>query len=92
MSGFSNSNRNTNYLDNPNNRLVREYIDAVKSNQNCKVFVLENVPQILSAGDGQFKDEILDELKEFEIQYGVLNAETSDLPNRVKGQYLLDLK
>ncbi|MEX3617789.1 DNA cytosine methyltransferase [Paenibacillus glucanolyticus] len=72
--GFSNSNRNTNYLDNPNNRLVREYIDAVKSNQNCKVFVLENVPQLLSAGDGQFKDEILGELKEFEIQYGVLNA------------------
>lgn len=35
-----------NYLDNPNNHLIRSYIDAVKSNKDCKVFVLENVPQL----------------------------------------------
>jgi DNA (cytosine-5)-methyltransferase 1 len=39
--GFSNANRYTNYLDNPNNRLVRSYIGAVKANKNRKVFVLE---------------------------------------------------
>jgi DNA (cytosine-5)-methyltransferase 1 len=72
--GFSNSNRYTNFLDNPNNKLLRAYIDAVKANKNCQVFVLENVPQILTAGNGQFKKEILQELSDFEINCAVLNS------------------
>lgn len=72
--GFSSANRQTNYLDNPNNHLIRSYIDAVKSNKDCKVFVLENVPQLLTAGDGAFKNEILTELSDFEITAGVLKA------------------
>lgn len=70
--GFSNANRVTNYLDNPNNLLVREYIDSVKANKDCKIFVIENVPRILTAGDGQFLNEIIDELSDFEISYGVV--------------------
>lgn len=72
--GFSNSNRKTNYLDNPNNKYIKNFIDIVKSNHGCQVFVLENVPQILTAGDGAFKNEILEELSEFDISYGVLNS------------------
>lgn len=72
--GFTNENRKTNFLDNPNNLLVKEYITAVRSNSNCKVFVLENVPGILSAGDGQFKDEIYEALSDFEITSGVLTS------------------
>ncbi|MGG0656441.1 DNA cytosine methyltransferase [Rummeliibacillus pycnus] len=72
--GFSSANRQTNYLDNPNNRFIRSYIDAVKANKDCQVFVLENVPQLLTAGDGAFKNEILSELKDFEITSGVLRA------------------
>lgn len=72
--GFSNGNRKTNYLDNPNNLLVKEYITAVQSNPNCKVFVLENVPGILTAGDGQFKDEIYEALSDFEISSGILTS------------------
>lgn len=72
--GFSNANRNTNFLDNPNNLLVKHYIESIKANENCKVFVLENVPHILTAGDGQFKDEIYDALSDFEISSGVLSA------------------
>jgi DNA (cytosine-5)-methyltransferase 1 len=72
--GFSQANRHTHFLDNPNNLLVKEYIDAIKANPNCKVFVLENVPKILTAGDGRFKEEIYDELSEFEITSGVLTA------------------
>lgn len=64
----------TGFLDNPNNFLVREFIKAVKRNDNCKVFVMENVPQILTAGDGAFKNEILSELSDFDISYGVLNS------------------
>lgn len=72
--GFSSANRKTGFLENPNNFLVREFIKAVKRNDNCKVFVMENVPQILTAGDGAFKNEILSELADFDITYGVLNS------------------
>lgn len=72
--GFSSSNRKTSFLENPNNLLVKKYIEAVKANKHCKVFVLENVPEILTAGNGQFKDEIVKELSEFTISYGVINA------------------
>jgi DNA (cytosine-5)-methyltransferase 1 len=70
--GFSNGNRRTNYLDNPKNLLVKEFIDTVKANDECKVFVLENVPQLLTTGDGAFIREIENELKDFEISKGVL--------------------
>lgn len=70
--GFSNSNRYTHFLDNPKNLLVREYINSVKANKECKVFVLENVPQLLTAGDGQFLNEIKEELSDFEITSSVL--------------------
>lgn len=72
--GFSSANRKTNFLNNPNNLLVRKYIDAILANQGCEVFVLENVPQILSAGNGQFVDEICTALADFDISYGVLSS------------------
>lgn len=72
--GFSSANRHTNYLDNPNNELIKYYIKAIKSNPHCKVFVLENVEEILTAGNGQFKNEILQELSDFEITTGVINS------------------
>ena len=72
--GFSGANRHTHFLDNPNNALVKEFIKTIKRSSKCKVFVLENVPQILTAGNGMFKDEIINELKDFEISYGVLNS------------------
>lgn len=72
--GFSAANRSTNFLENPNNLLVKHYIESIKANPNCKVFVLENVPQILTAGGGAFKEEIESALSDFEITSGVLNA------------------
>lgn len=72
--GFSNANRINNYLDNPKNALVKQYIEAIKANKECKVFVLENVPQILTAGKGKFKKEILDSLSDFKITYGVVSS------------------
>ncbi|WP_235332378.1 DNA cytosine methyltransferase [Paenibacillus terrae] len=72
--GLSNSNRNTNFLDNPNNLLLKHYIDSIKNNENCKVFVLENVPRILTAGEGQFKEEIYSALSDFEITSGILSS------------------
>lgn len=72
--GFSNSNRHEKFLDNPNNLLVKHYIDSIKANENCQVFVLENVPQILTAGDGAFRDEVYEALSDFDITSGVLSS------------------
>lgn len=72
--GFSAANRKTNFLDNPNNMLVQHYIDSIKANKNCQVFVLENVPRILTAGEGKFRDEIYEALSEFEITSGTLSS------------------
>lgn len=72
--GFSQANRQSNFLDNPNNLLVKEYIESIKANPNCQVFVLENVPKLLTAGNGKFKDEICKELSDFEITTGILTA------------------
>lgn len=72
--GLSPENRYTNFLDNPNNELINYFIEGVKSNPYCKVFVLENVPQILTAGNGKFKYEIYSKLSDFEITSGVINS------------------
>lgn len=72
--GFSNSNRHTSFLDNPNNKLLKEFIKSVQTNKNCQVFVLENVPQILTAGNGKFKEEIYQALSDFEITSGILSS------------------
>lgn len=78
--GFSNSNRVTNFLSNPNNLLVREFIESVKANPDCEVFVLENVPGILTAGDGQFLSEIKEALSDFEVTAKVLNSSNFGTP------------
>ncbi|MEC0400796.1 DNA cytosine methyltransferase [Bacillus subtilis] len=72
--GLSSANRKTNFLDNPNNKYIKYYIEAIKANSHCKVFVLENVEEILTAGNGRFKNEILSELSDFEITTGVINS------------------
>ncbi|HCG4535959.1 TPA: DNA cytosine methyltransferase [Salmonella enterica subsp. enterica serovar Typhi str. AG3] len=72
--GFSLANQRSRYIDNPNNKLVREYIKSIKANPYSSIFVLENVPQILTAGKGKFLNEIKEELSEFTITHGVLNS------------------
>lgn len=72
---FSNSNRQeTRLLNHPDFTLVRAFIDSVKANKNCKVFVYENVPPILTACDGQIRKEFYEELSDFEITSDVLCA------------------
>ncbi|MCY9763176.1 DNA cytosine methyltransferase [Paenibacillus alvei] len=72
--GISNTNRINKAVDNPNNLLTSSYVNAIKMNPNCKVFAIENVPQILTEGGGVYIDEIRNSLSDFEITYGVLNA------------------
>jgi len=77
--GFSNANRHTHYLDNPKNFLVKEYIRIVKDKQP-KIFVLENVPQLLSCGNGQFIDEIKLQFSDYDINYKILCASDYGVP------------
>lgn len=90
--GMSQANRRTNFLDNPNNKLLRAYIDAVKANKNCKVFCLENVPQILTAGSGHFLSHLLEEFRDFEVEYGTLNAADFGAPQGRKRAILIGSK
>jgi DNA (cytosine-5)-methyltransferase 1 len=77
--GFSNANRTTHFLDNPKNFLVREFVRVVEGKEP-KIFILENVPQILSAGDGQFLQEIKDKLSDYHIEAKILNAAEYNVP------------
>lgn len=90
--GFSQSNQKTKFLDNPNNLLVREFIESVKANSNCKVFIMENVPQLLTAGDGSFKNEIIEELSDYEITTGVLNSKLYGDPQERKRAFIIGSK
>lgn len=72
--GLTSANRKTNFLDNPNNKYIKYYIEAIKANSHCEVFVLENVEEILTAGKGRFKNEILSQLADFEITTGIINS------------------
>ncbi|KZL92999.1 DNA cytosine methyltransferase [Clostridium magnum] len=81
---YSNSNRVTNInkqlheaeriLDIEDNILLRKYIEAVKHNDECVVFVHENVGQVNTIGEGKLLEEIKSELKDFEITSTILNA------------------
>lgn len=71
--GFSNANRQTNFLDNPKNFLVKEFIRVVKG-KKPKFFVLENVPKLITAGKGRFIQEIKNELKDYKIEIKIMNA------------------
>lgn len=60
--------------DSPKNKLVYKFIDVVKQ-VKAKVFLLENVPQILTAGGKVYIQAIKDMLPDFNITIGVLNAD-----------------
>jgi len=90
--GFSNANRRTNVLDNPDNHLVRSYIEWIKGNRACEVFVMENVPQMLSMGSRQFLNEIVKGLSEFEITSGVINAKDYGSPQHRKRAFVIGSK
>lgn len=76
-------------LDNEHNKLIREFVDSIKANPNTKVFVLENVVQILTAGGGILVDEIMRELPEFEYTIGVINAADMGTPQARKRAFII---
>lgn len=73
--GFSNANRQSRFLDNPNNRMVKEYMRFVKE-LRPKAFVMENVEGLLSLHDGVVAEELQEafEALQYNVAVGVLNA------------------
>lgn len=66
--------KNRNWLDNPNNILIKSYLEKLKQMPDLKVFILENSSRLLNFGDGIIVKEICEELPEFEFTYGILNS------------------
>ncbi|WP_047153356.1 DNA cytosine methyltransferase [Aneurinibacillus tyrosinisolvens] len=86
--GFTNSNRVTNDLDNPNNLLIREYIRAVQSS-GVYVWVLENAPQLLTSWNGHFFEEIKEAFPDYKITAGVLTAADYGTPQVRKRAFVI---
>ena len=68
-------------LDDPRNYLFHQYVRFVEEFKP-KYFVLENVPNILTASNGYFKNQIVDAFKKigYEIKYGILRASDYGVP------------
>lgn len=57
----------------PDSMLVHEYIKWVKSEYaNYDIFVMENVPELLTASEGAYLSLIKEELSDFEISHGIV--------------------
>ena len=64
---FSNANRSkTRLLDHPDFFLIKEYVRIVKESMPS-VFVIENVPEFVTAGEGELLAEVLAEFKNYDI-------------------------
>lgn len=72
--GFSNENRTNGGVENPNNDLVRHFIEAAAQNDKCLVVVCENAPGLLTLGDGKYLRMFQEYLPNFTITSGVINA------------------
>lgn len=60
-------------LDSPKNQLIRKYIATAKKMKSLKVFVLENVPQLVTKGK-VFLQELIEELSDFEVTVNKVNS------------------
>ena len=91
--GFTNANRSQNTeRKKEQNDLTKCAVDAIKANKECKFFIMENAPQLLTHEDGAYLQYILDELNEFEISYGVLDSALFGAPQRRKRAFLIGSK
>jgi len=68
-------------LNDPRNKLYKGFVEIVKG-FSPKVFVLENVPNLVSMGHGKIKDEIIKDFEKlgYEVKYKVLLASDYGVP------------
>lgn len=80
---YSLENQRTRFWDAPNNQLVYRFVEAVKALKS-KIFVLENVPGILRAGNGHYIDYLQAELPEHEFTVALYNSADFGSPQERK--------
>lgn len=91
--GFSNHNRSDNQeRKDSQNDLTRRSADIIKAIKSCKVFVIENVKQMLTAEKGKYLEYFKNLLSDFEITYGVLNAVDFGAPQRRERAFIIGSK
>lgn len=91
--GFSSANRYLKEEDDPRNKLFFEYLRFVNIIQP-KVFVIENVPGILTRDDGYAKNKIL-ELTEsygYNVEVRVLSSEKYGVPEIRKRAFFVGIR
>jgi DNA (cytosine-5)-methyltransferase 1 len=79
--GFSLANAQTRFLNNPNNRLFRDFIRIVEG-VKPSWFVMENVPGLIRMNEGKVKDEIINAFEKlgYKVKAQVLNAADFGVP------------
>lgn len=69
---YSNANRNNRLENHEDINLIDEYIRILKSHKYFKAFVIENVPQLLTANNGEYLENLKRDLDDFEINHIIL--------------------
>lgn len=80
-------------LNDPRNSLYKGFVKIVKI-FNPKVFVLENVPNLVSMGQGKIKDEIIEDFGKlgYEVKYKVLLASDYGVPQNRRRVFFVGVK
>ena len=91
--GFSNNNRSqTLEQKQKQNDLTKLAVDAIRQNPQCQVFIIENVPQLLTHNKGAYLQYIQQTLSDFTLTYGILNAADFGAPQIRKRAFLIGSK
>lgn len=89
--GFSSAGKRA--LDDPRNKLVKEYIRAVKA-LRPQAFVIENVKGFTDFNKGALLHEVIDEFDKlnYNLAYDILDAVNYGVPQRRKRFFLIGVK
>ena len=91
--GFSAHNRSGSEESKENqNDLTRRAAEIIKANKACKVFIIENVKQMLTAEKGKYLQYFKELLSEFEITHGVLNSADFGAPQLRERAFIIGSK
>ncbi|GAA9906033.1 hypothetical protein VN0889_03920 [Helicobacter pylori] len=87
--GFSNKGKNLGLKD-PRNFLFLEYIEIVKA-LKPKIFIIENVKNLISCAKGYFLEEIKKRLNAlgYQLSYQILNAKDYGVPQNRERAFIV---